>query len=62
MALSHAAQQLRDQYLQALLEVTVPLRQGPDLEVTLEALIEAVQLLRERLEQELNELRREEAE
>ncbi len=60
MALSRAAQQLRDRYFQAMLEVTRPLQKGPDREVTLEALIEAVRMLQERLEQELQELRQEE--
>lgn len=54
---------LRDQFLRAMIEATFPLQQhGPDIETTLETLIEAAELLRVRLEQELTELRREEAE
>jgi hypothetical protein len=62
MSLSPAAQELRDRYFQALLDVTAPLQNGPDPEIALEALIEAVHMLRERLEQELQELREESAE
>lgn len=54
---------LRDQFLRAMLEATYPLQKhGPDVETTLEALIEAAELLRVRLELELTELRCEEAE
>lgn len=62
MSLSTRVQQLRDQYLQILREATYPLQQTEDREVALEALLEATALLRERLEQELAELRQEEAE
>jgi len=50
---------LKDQFFHQLLEVVRPLQQGPDPEVSFEALIEAVEMLRERLEQELDELRQE---
>ena len=54
---------LRDQFLRAMLEATAGLvREGPDREVTLQALIAAADLLRERFEQELAELRVEEVE
>src|SRR4051794_23364400 len=60
MSLSEPQRQLRDRFLQAMLEATFPLQKGPDPEVILEALIEATDMLRERFEQELGELRREE--
>jgi hypothetical protein len=60
MALSQTVQRLRDQFVKALLDAAVPLQQGPDREVTLEALIEAATVLRQRFEQELAELRQEE--
>ena len=53
---------LRDRFFRTLLEVTFPLQGGPDPEVTLEALIEAAQMLKDHLEQELAELRQEQAE
>jgi hypothetical protein len=55
-------QLLRDRFLQSMLEATFPLQQGPDREVVLEALINAADRLRQRFEQELTELRTEEAE
>jgi len=62
MNLSDTQRTLRDQFLKAMLEATFPLQKGPDPEVALEALIEAADLLRQRFEQELAELRQEEAE
>jgi hypothetical protein len=59
MALSPAEQKLRDKYFQAMLEATFPLQKGPDQEITLQALIQAAQMLKERFEQELEELRQE---
>ena len=53
-------QQLRERFLIALIEATYPLQQGgPDREVALELLIEAAELLKERLQDELEELREE---
>jgi hypothetical protein len=53
-------QQLRERFVIALIEATYPLqRQGADREVTLELLIEAAGLLKERLQKELEELREE---
>ena len=52
-------QKLRDRLFQAMLEATFPLQHGPDQEVTLQALIQAAQMLKERFEQELDELRQE---
>jgi hypothetical protein len=61
MALSSEGQELRDRFLAALLEAARPLQTGPDPEVVLEALIEAADLLRDRLRHELAELRQERA-
>jgi hypothetical protein len=62
MTLSPEEQQLRDRFLQVLLQATVALQAGPDPEVTLEALIDASQMLTEHIQRELAELRREQAE
>lgn len=59
---STAECELRDRFLQAMLEATFPLQAGADQELTLQALIGAAELLKQRFEQELEELRREEAE
>lgn len=59
MALSTPAEQLRNQFFQVMLEATFPLQEGPDQEVTLHALIAAADMLKERFEQELEELRQE---
>lgn len=49
---------LREQYLIALIEATVPLqKEGDDREVTLELLIEAAGMLQQHLEEELTGLR-----
>ncbi len=61
MSLSSEAEKLRDQFLAVLLEAAHPIQTGPDPEVALEALIEAAGLLRDRLRQELVELRQEQA-
>ena len=53
---------LKERLLQAMVEATFPLQQGPDPEVILEALIEAADMLKARFEQELAELRQESAE
>ena len=50
---------LRDQFFKAMLEATFPLQKGPDQEIALQALIQAAQMLTERFEQELEELRQE---
>jgi hypothetical protein len=59
MELSPKDQKLRDTFFKAMLEATFPLQPGPDQEVTLQALIRAAELLKERFEQELDELRQE---
>jgi hypothetical protein len=61
MSLSSEGTELRDRFLAALLEAARPLQAGADPEVTLEALVEAAELLRDRLRAELAELRREQA-
>ena len=62
MALPPTEQELRDRFFKALLEAAFSLQKGPDPEVSLEALIEASQMLTGRLQQELAELRQEQAE
>jgi hypothetical protein len=62
MTLSPDEQQLRDHFLQVLIEATVALQPGLDPEITLEALIDASEMLTEHLQRELAELRREQAE
>ena len=62
MTLSPEVASLRDRFLQVLLDAAGPLQRGPDLEVTLEALIEATGQLRDKLRAELVELRMEQAE
>jgi hypothetical protein len=59
MVLSPEEQGLRDRFLRILLETTRSLQPGDDLEVTLEALVEASQLLTEHLQRELAEVRQE---
>ena len=59
MQLSQTEHDLQERCLQALLEAAFPLQSGPDREVTLQALIHAAEMLKERFEQELDELRQE---
>ena len=54
-----AEHELCNRLFKAMLEATFPLQHGPDQEVTLQALIQAAQMLKERFEQELDELRQE---
>ena len=54
--------QARQQFFTALLQASFPLKSGPDPELALEALIDATQMLKEHFEQELEELRLEQAE
>jgi hypothetical protein len=53
---------LKDRFLRVLVDAVLPLQPGPDPEVTLEALIDAAELLVDHLQRELAELRREQAE
>jgi MarR-like DNA-binding transcriptional regulator SgrR of sgrS sRNA len=55
-------QQMRDRFFHAMLDAIMPHNLGPDPEVTLEALLEATELLQEHFEQELAEMRVEQAE
>lgn len=60
MTLTATEEKLRDQLFHAMLEATFPLQeQVQDQEITLQALIRASELLKERFEQELEELRQE---
>jgi hypothetical protein len=62
MPLTPAAREMRDRFFNAMLEEAFRLQEGPDREVALEALVEAAELLRDRLQRELAELRQEQAE
>lgn len=59
MSLSSEGEELRDRFLAVLLEAAHPLQVGADPEVALEALVEAAELLSDRLRQELAALRQE---
>ena len=62
MDLSEEQRGLRERFVIALIEATVPLQEeAADPEVTLELLIEAAGLLKEHLQNELKELREEQA-
>jgi hypothetical protein len=54
--------ELKDRFFQELVKTVLPLQPGADPEVTLEALIDAAQMLVEHLQQELAEIRQEQAE
>ncbi len=52
--------ELAEAYLQKMLEATFPLQKGTDgFEVNLHALIQAAEMLKQRFQQELDELRQE---
>ena len=59
MALAPDVEKLKEQFFEAMMEATVPLQNGPDREITFQALIAAAELLKERFAQELDELRQE---
>jgi hypothetical protein len=60
MNLSPAETELQERFLKVLLEATFSLQAvGPDRETTLLALMRATEMLKERFEQELDELRQE---
>jgi hypothetical protein len=61
MELSQQEKDLREQFLQAMLKAAIPLQAGLDQEMTLHALIDAAEMLKDRFEQQLAELRQEEA-
>jgi len=62
MALSPQEQEQRDRLFKALLETAISMQNSPDLEVTLEALIEASEMLTAHLQRELALLRQEQVE
>jgi hypothetical protein len=59
MDLVQSERDLRDRFFRAMVEATFPLQAGLDQEMTLQALIRAAEMLKERFEQELSELRQE---
>ena len=59
MDLSHEEKELRDRFLRAMLEAALPLQASLEPEKTLQALIGAADMLKQRFEQELDELRQE---
>jgi hypothetical protein len=60
MGLTEEQKQIRERYVLALIEATYPLQQETDdREVTLELLIQAAEMLKEHLQNELAELREE---
>jgi hypothetical protein len=60
MKLSPEQEQLREQYVITLVQATFPIQQqATDREVTIELLIEAADLLKVRLQHELEQLRSE---
>jgi hypothetical protein len=54
--------ELRDRFFRALVQATFPLKAGPDPELALELLIEALEMLQDHLARELEELRLEQTE
>ena len=59
MQLTQTDRELQERFLEAMLQATFPLQTGLDQEQTLQALIRAAEMLKERFEQELDELRQE---
>ena len=59
MVMTQSERELRDRFFTAMVEATVPLQDGCDQELTFQALIRAAEMLKERFEQELDELRQE---
>jgi hypothetical protein len=59
MNLTDKEKEMRDRFLRAMLEAALPLQAGLDQEMTLQALIRAAEILKERFERELDELRQE---
>jgi hypothetical protein len=59
MVITKSEKELRDRFFTAMAEATAPLQDGEDREITLQALIRAAEMLKERFEQELDELRQE---
>lgn len=61
MELTPEQRRLRQRMFNTLLDTTFPLKTGPDPEVALELLIQAAEMLVAHLENELAELRQEQA-
>lgn len=59
MQLTENERELQHRFFQAMVEATFSLQEGLDQEITLQALIRASEMLKERFEQELDELRQE---
>ena len=59
MDLSHEERELSDRFLRVMLEAALPLQAGLEPEMTLQALMRAADMLKERFEKELDELRQE---
>ena len=59
MVLTPTQRDLQNRFFRVMLDATFPLQAGQDQEVTLQALIGATEMLKERFEQELDELRQE---
>ena len=59
MVLTPMERELQDRFCRVMLDATFPLQAGQDQEVTLQALIRACEMLKERFERELDELRQE---
>jgi hypothetical protein len=54
--------ELKDRFFKVLVDAVLPLQPGQDPEVTLEALIDAAEMLVDHLQHELAEIRQEQAE
>ena len=59
MVLTQTESNLQNRFFRVMLDATFPLQAGQDQEVTLQALIRASEMLKERFERELDELRQE---
>ena len=62
MSSAPGPRELKDRFFRVLVDAVLPLQPGPDPEVTLEALIDAAEMLADHLRRELAELRQEQAE
>jgi hypothetical protein len=59
MTMTQSERELRDRIFTAMVESTATFQDGADREINLQALIRAAEMLKERFEQELDELRQE---
>jgi hypothetical protein len=62
MSAAPGPQELTQKYFRVLVDAVLPLQPGQDPEVTLEALMAAAEMLVDHLQQELAEIRQEQAE